>query len=338
MTEPSSLYIYRASSLGSCDKALIAARIGYEADESVYKRMSTIFDEGNLHEDAVVAKYRETNNEIVLQQHEVNLKIMDGVIVQGHLDGVIHRGNWPGPLGRVLEIKSMGDGPFKEFKKHGMDTPGLIQKYKWQISAYMLAMERPALLVCKSRNTGEIIETLIDTPYYSYQDIKTRIVRLEAQARTGELPVKCSNPQFPCPFFYLHEEDEPELILDTAIDAFVKVYKEAKSEEERAKAKGKLARERLLGLSHGNKVETPHSRITFYTTKTKKVDWNRILEDHGIEKSDYETTKESDPIMRVTAKSPDTKAKGEETDGKEPLQSSGTNEPLGQTELFGASD
>jgi hypothetical protein len=69
----------------------------------------------------------------------------------------------------VLEIKSMGDGPFKEFKRHRMDTPGLVQKYKWQFSAYMIAMERPLLLVAKSRNTGEIIEIPIDEPFYTYR-------------------------------------------------------------------------------------------------------------------------------------------------------------------------
>jgi hypothetical protein len=124
------LFIYRASELGGCEKALIAKRMGYEPDQSVYSkqggRMTTIFKEGDLHETAIVEQYKANDDDITCQQFEINIPIVPGVIVQGHLDGVISRPTDPEfGRSRVLEIKSMGDGPFKEFKRHRMDTPGL---------------------------------------------------------------------------------------------------------------------------------------------------------------------------------------------------------------------
>lgn len=320
-----SLYIYRASELGSCDKALIAKRMGYEKDESVYRKgsaISTIFREGDLHETAVVEKYREElGHEITLQQHEINIPIMQGVIVQGHLDGVIKL-NHPELNsamnrflnGYVLEIKSMGADPFKEFKKHRMDTPGLIQKYKWQFSAYMIAMERPLLLVVKNRNTGEIIEVQIDEPYYSLADIRLRILRLEAASRSGELPVNCVNPQYPCPFYYLHEDDNVQFVTDEVVDSYVRVYSIAKAEENAAKSRAAEARNRLATLSKDNpKLETPKSKITTYSKKSKRVDWEKIYADYGItdEVVAKYTEETSSQVMRITDKEEARKKKEE---------------------------
>lgn len=301
----SELYIYRASGLGNCEKALIAQRMGYEPMSSVYEngKLSKIFKEGDLHEAAIVEELNSIGREVTLQQHEVNLMMMPGVLVQGHLDGVLEN--------KVLEIKSMGDSTFKQFSKYLLDTPGIVQKYKWQFSAYMIAMEREMILVCKNRNTGEVIEVPIHEPFYDLSTIRARIARIEDVARSGDLPVKCVNPQYPCPFYYLHEDgEEIDFVVDEAVESYVKVYEESKALEEKYKKQKQETRKKLDEIvkakGDGRKIETPTHRITFYPIKgRKKIDYKRLIEDHDLDVRPYETMGEASEGLRITPKTQD---------------------------------
>ncbi len=232
--------IHRASGLGSCLKGQIAAALGMKpipVDEASQLRMN----EGAIHEDDVVARLTADGYTVTRQQEEVNLDFhwakragselhQGDARVQGHLDGVLYPNASGSPYyggARVLEIKSMGDTPFKAFKQKGWDAGGLIDRYKWQISVYMIATGLEAYVVAKNRNSGELLRHGIEVPFHSLDEITERVAYIEDHVTRGVLPDECDNDWF-CPYKYLcgkpREEDGAEHSSDERIPLEVVAY------------------------------------------------------------------------------------------------------------------
>lgn len=266
--------VYRASALGGCLKAQIAGQLGF-TPLSTERFMANLAHEGELHEKDLMEKYGAID-----RQKEVTLEVLPSAIVVGHIDG------YKPP--HVLEVKTMGDEPFKAFKKDRWDTPGLVQKYKWQISAYMLALSRPCKVIAKNRNTGEVLEVDVETPFYSNGDILRRVVEMERWVRRGELPDECSVSQFPCPFYYLEQQQTLEVTEDAVIDELARMYQEASVAVKTADARKRVARQALdQGLAGRERVVTEVSKVTYYEVRTTKLDTDKMKED-GIEIEKYE--------------------------------------------------
>ena len=210
------------------------------------------YDEGHRIEPLAIEKLRSLGWEIRTKQKEVNANgdyqmevtlevIPERVTVVGHVDGI-------GSLltefpESVIEIKSMADQAWKSFKKHGWDAPGLVQKYKWQASAYMLATRLSHYMVAWNKDTAELC--MVDTyePFYTISDIATKLAKAEECIESGLVPDGCDD--FPCPYYYLHppkdevakvEDDELEFLLREWLvcDRLEKQYKVEK-DEKRAK-------------------------------------------------------------------------------------------------------
>jgi hypothetical protein len=111
----------------------------------------------------------------------------------------------------------------------------------------------------------------------------------------------------------------------------LRIYRESKDAEEAAKERASHARQRILALSQGKKLETVSSRVTFYTKKGTKVDYQKMIDDHEIDIEKYTTHKESDPIMKITSK--EKKGKNDGVSGSEDGTEQGT-----QISLFAGSD
>lgn len=278
-------YIYYASELGSCTKLLIAKRMGYqprvkEAGPDEEDRLQLVFDEGNLHEQAVLAKLKSMGANLYDFQREVRLEIgVPGAVIMGHIDAQ----GWGPKLwsdNRVVEIKSMGDESYKEVNRLGWDAGGFIPKYKWQISVYCWCLEQPGVLVVKNRNTGQILCLLVPQGgFYTYDDIQLRILEIETAADLGELPELCDKPMYPCPYEYLHLEDKV-IRKDSEMDIWAKEYTTAQADKKAAEERMAEARKHIEeGLSDVNKLVTLNgTRITKYHVKgregldDKKVD------------------------------------------------------------------
>lgn len=211
--------IHRASALGGCLKGQIAAALGEKPipiDDVSLTRMG----EGQLHEDDVIARLMADGHTVTRQQEEVNLDHLamyeedePSWRVRGHLDGIVNGDPFTPSGPRVLEVKSMSDSAFKAFQAKGWhgDWPeaSLPDRYRWQVSVYMLATGLEALLVCKNRNSGEIAQHGIETPYYSLDQITERVAYLEDHIQRGVLPDKCPRSFF-CDYKYLcTREDKP---------------------------------------------------------------------------------------------------------------------------------
>ena len=258
-------WIYYASELGGCTKALILKRMGKvqkvsEPDSSGDPGyLARIFSEGNLHEKAVIDNLSESSP-VYFQQQEIRQFFgVPGTVVIGHIDG-IWRDN-------ILEVKSMGDSSFKAFKKHLWDTPGLVQKYKWQINVYMFALEKPGILFVKNRNNGESLALPAEW-WYQYNEIQERLLLIETAAEMADIPFDCDFNNFPCPYEYLHNETKV-IKSDAEIDMLVNTYLDAQAQgkihAERA-ASARLLLAEALG-DHDKLETTGGSRIVRYGTK-----------------------------------------------------------------------
>jgi hypothetical protein len=275
--------MYRASALGGCLKAQIAEKLNFTAIDTSGK-MERFANEGALHEEDVVRRLAIVED----RQREVTLELMPSVVVVGHLDGIFRAGDVSHlQMPRVLEVKSMSDDAFKKWKENGWDTAGLVQKYKWQVSVYMLATGLGLYFVVKNRNTGEWSEVLVDEPFYSKQDILSRVLEIEKWVRRGELPEECDVKNFPCPFYYLEQQESLELAEDEALEVVAIMYEECRKQVKAAELRQKEARRALdTALAGREKVTTAKAKVTYYEVKTKKLAVDKMKDD-GVEVDKY---------------------------------------------------
>lgn len=294
--------VYRASGLGGCMKAQIAAHLGF-TPLSTEKYMEDWAREGELHENEVVERLGDVTD----RQLELTWDVLPSVQLQGHVDGVRH--------GAVFEVKSMSDDVYKAWLKHKWDAPGMVQKYKWQVSSYMMMLNMPLHFVAKNRNNGKIDEEFLDVPPYSKQAIFARIMEMEKWVRRGELPDECSVRNWPCPFVYLEQQLSLELAEDEILDELAQMYEEANLAVKVAETRKKEARKALdVGLGDREKVVTARSKVTYYEVKGSKVDVDKMEED-GIDVDKYrvQTIRKQ---LRVTVKhEPDRDSAGDDGNG-----------------------
>lgn len=195
--------IIRASAIGSCETALIHSLLG-QTPAAPPESMQRRFDDGHLHEPAILDYLRGLGWEIWDDQDTVAVPVSQGIVIVGHVDGLTTN---VAQEKYVVECKSMSEMMFRLWKSHGIDA---FPRYAMQISLYMRGTGRPALYAVKNKNSGEIdVCKFWDEPY-SIAKLKAKAIRVVRLAKAGEVP-DCQKPyDFPCPFFHLHPaEVEP---------------------------------------------------------------------------------------------------------------------------------
>lgn len=284
--------IYRASAVGGCLRSLVACRLGYAPlpfDDASELRMA----EGNLHEPAVINHLENDGWVIVDQQREVELVIGDRIVIRGHIDGAGGRG--PSAPARVVEVKAMGQDPYNEWLARGFDGN---QRYGTQLSVYMAALGLPGLMVAKNRNTGYVHVTEVDEPPVPVATIKARVARIEAIARTGELPDCDVASLWGCPFRYLHDQkdlDSVTTVDDQEVDALAAAYDHARTLATQADAMKKTARDHLAEVVRARgKVRTGRWSVSCAMEKKTRVDLNKLRAE--IDVSPYEIASEVETV------------------------------------------
>jgi hypothetical protein len=288
---------YRASSLGTCDKALVAEQLGFTpiAPPTITRlRMH----EGELHEPDVIGRLMKDGWMIGSQQKEVRIQVTDRLCVTGHLDALrLHRNGEP--YG-VIEVKSQSADAWETLSNTTLkrafngDDP-LWTKYGWQVSCYMIATGLPAFVVRKNRNDGRLTVDKVHNPPHSEREVRARVLSLDAQVRRGELPDRCPVRQdYSCPFRYLHEEVPREELDDLAVDALAQSLVDARDERKVAEAKEGEARRRLMeALGDALKVETRSGiQVTRYETVRTTWDHTGLLDQYPAAK-EFMSTKKS---------------------------------------------
>ena len=307
--------VYRASALGGCDKALVAARLGYTPMDPP-EQFAYYFARGEQVEVEVINWLHENDYKVRDQQLEVVIDCPMGAAIVGHLDGIV-----TSPQGGefVGEIKRMTTVAYDEFCLKTWDTPGLIQKYKWQLSAYMVATGLPGLVVVREGFTEKdlaeahakgkwlvartrVVE--VPKPFYDRTELVRRVVELELLARKG-LPETCSNPSYPCSWFYLHSEENNGLLPASTdggrIQALVSAYRSAQAGERVSKELLDTARRELVAAMEGSKKVVTDTGVTvtkFMKKNPPRWDEQAMVAD-GVDVGKYRSQSSSEQV-RVT--------------------------------------
>lgn len=240
---------YRASSLGYSLESLVAGHLGYEA-LSPPEWLQEKFDEGTALEPIVLTELKARGWFIQDEQLEVELEVIPGVAkVVGHLDGTGHPDSLPWG---VVEVKTMADKAWRDFALHGWTSSStLIEKYKWQASAYQLATGKPHYMVAWNKATEEIHVEFVPEPFYSISDIANKLAQAEEYIEKGLVPEGCKD--FPCPYYYLHAPNESEISeADEELDELLTNWLYWDKQEKSAKFRKDELRKLILASTGDN--------------------------------------------------------------------------------------
>lgn len=269
--------IYRASEIGGCTKALVCKRLGYEPMDAPADFQEKYFEAGKNAEQEVYDLLASGGEIVTDFQREVNIHLGEGVYIQGHIDGVLD--------GRVLEIKSMSTLEFARFKKSRWDTVGLVQKYKWQISVYMVALDAEATVLIYNRDTGEIHREGVEVPWYGVGELFGRVADVENWVAKGQTPTTCDFSNYPCPFYYLHEDSEVE--EDGELEEVSRQYETLRQQEKQIKSSMESVRKRILdGMGDRTKLRAGIFTLSRSSVTNKRFDQDKARAD-GVDVDKY---------------------------------------------------
>lgn len=178
--------VYRMSSCGYCQKRLGLQRLGLEVERSV--ALETAAEEGNLHETAIKEKLRAEGYKVYDEQREYVLDLETFALV-GHIDGKV--ASQTGELA-LLEVKSMSDGQFYKWRKHGFEA---FPHYYAQLAAYLsVTLMDNCLYVVKDRNSGYTVRTMVNKGNAEdrFNHILKKLIHVEDLAQQG----KCAEAVF----------------------------------------------------------------------------------------------------------------------------------------------
>lgn len=252
--------VYRASSLGMCDKAIVAVALGFEP-QSKPDWFQEVLDEGTNAEPIIAAMYEaEAETEITDDQKQVKLEIMDGVWIYASIDGLI----WDSGRPRLWESKKFRDSTWPNALKQGVEVN---KNYPMQVSAMMHALsdeydtdvELDFTIGHMDTATGEIVEIAnhhyIDPPVNRLA-IRKRIAHLEKLVAAGDLAgTPCPMPlMYPCGFFHFHDdavEGLAEIPADVTLELLIAEYEAADATRKELEKAVKEASEKSRNYKEG---------------------------------------------------------------------------------------
>jgi hypothetical protein len=242
---------YRASGLGGCEKALVAARLNYDASPPPQKLLE-VFEAGHKAEAEFYAKH---DTHYTGYQEVVQIEVAPGVYVRGHIDGLVKTPpTWP----RIVsEIKSQSDDEFKKWKPAAFVTSPLWKKYTWQFSVYMWAAGNPQggpaklELARVNRETGDSEIHVYSVPWHDLDEIRQRVLRIEALAELELLPSCDEEGEWGCPYWkQFHRGEEKEWVVeeDDELDEAAALHKMLQGEEKEAAKRVADSRKRIIKI------------------------------------------------------------------------------------------
>ena len=200
-------WVYRASAVGGCVRALYLARTGIRA-QSPPPFVQRIYDAGNRGEERVLTMLAQQGWTVGDCQKRVELNVGNAAMIRGHVDGAGYRGSEPELL---VEIKCLGETYREGWARDKWDA---FPHYRTQLAAMMYAGGwRRALFVLGQKNSAGDVTGIdiyhIDEPPMALADVKRRVMQVEKAAKEGKEP-GCDREQTPfCPYAFIHDEDLP---------------------------------------------------------------------------------------------------------------------------------
>lgn len=202
--------IYRASALGECARALLAAYDGVKPRRraAMTELLEMTAEEGNLHEMGVISMLeKKMGYELVEPQSEVEIPVVPGVLIRGHTDA---RMFYERPL--LIEVKSKSDKQYEAWMKYRWEA---FENHAAQLTAYMRAFpDHDTVFVVKRRSDGktDMNYLLAGEPPMDWNRIRAKILTVEVARRNGTTPAcdLAANRRWMCPMWFLHDEADIE--------------------------------------------------------------------------------------------------------------------------------
>lgn len=311
------MVIYRASSTGNCIRGLAASRIGYDPTDHPEWLLAK-FAEGNANEPRIlemveaggVYKLVDAANHgftVVGGQVEVEVGIGSTIKVRGHLDGIaveLETGELVG-----VEGKALGKSFRAKYEKSGIMA---FPYYATQLSLYMTATGLPFLFALGWKDKDGVVQEVhiekFDVPPVSLGAVKARIAKVERAKVRNELPA-CDQDQYPCQFFYLHDDKDNEVVdsdvvVDDVADRWAHQLQRARvlaKEAEDMKKEASDALGEILKTHLGGEFKTRLFEIRYKSRTTKSYDFVGLERHLGAHWDDF--------VTQGMARWPDVKAK-----------------------------
>lgn len=196
--------VYRASAIGACPTALVAARLGYEP-AGTPDRVREVAEQGVELEVVALGHLMLAGWNIEdgqrLVEREDRLGSGQRVLVRGHVDSIGDPGDGHGLV--VVEVKSRNHDTFRRVVARGWDA--VPEQHQWQMSAYAHALGyRRVAYVAISRETGESHVLIADAPV-AWETIVQRMEEVEEAVLWGELPTCHGRKDTWCNYYHLHQ-------------------------------------------------------------------------------------------------------------------------------------
>jgi CRISPR/Cas system-associated exonuclease Cas4 (RecB family) len=241
-----------ASALGyKCERRLVYLRTDPTAAEAPNEELSSIFEEGRIHETQARRELSELGYEVL----EGEVAFYDARLeLSGHIDGKVRA-----PWGRRIpaEIKSWtGEGPHSE--EEWRESPSdLMRRYYAQMQSYLfLTAEPEGLLIVKDKVTGLWAVAPARLDYEYAEQLLQKAERVRDAVKAGELPARIADRSEcrACPWFTkclpadadidpILLSDDAELLRDLEHrDALARDAKTHKQIDERIKERFKLTK------------------------------------------------------------------------------------------------
>jgi hypothetical protein len=243
--------IYRASGFGSCMRALVAARRGYEASRPP-KKLQEAYSRGHALEAAILQRMRDKGWISVPNSTQAEIKLHVGtldsgqkLVLVGHVDDIMlppSAKTFHHPL-LTVDAKAFKQSYWDDFFGLGIKA---FPHYAWQQSVYSEGYGASRfVLAIYNQDTGEQRE-LILPQVYDYDEIQVRLYQIEDLA-TSEVPIAnipCTD-RYGCPYFFLHDPKTVVTIPDDVL-TLVQNYLAAKSKEESWRKIKEVLRDQIL--------------------------------------------------------------------------------------------
>lgn len=287
--------VYRASALGSCIRALVAAGLGMEPAEP-HEFMQRAAEFGAEHEAGILEWLeRERGFRMLQRQVPVELSVGARYTLRGHVDALA---STQGGSGFIVEVKTAGQERAERLVSALRSGPQTFveaePRYAFQVSVYMLRLKLPALYVVwpTLRHDGQLALAkspelvMLEKPPLGWSDVIRRIEDAERWIAKGELPPCDRSDSYFCPFRYLCERRPAEQVAaDRAveIDAWASAYRAAQAQRDQAEALMRQAREKLLELAGSDsRLETQRYRVTVSRFSRTSYDFKAMEADPQV--------------------------------------------------------
>lgn len=285
----------RASELGHpCERFLVFRRTRWQDAILHDVSLQFLFDEGSLHEQAVLRELNEAGVPIIEQQRDYEDK---ATLITGHVDGKIPVEGAAYPL----EIKSMSPYIWQRIETVDdlMTGPVHLRKYPAQLQLYMLlSNSEKGVLLLKNKATGQVKELWMDLDLDFAESLLKKAERINAHVAAGTVPAPIEYDEAicgRCAFQHVClpdvKRDAMDLLTDPDIEAKLTrraelepLKKEFESLDKEIKGKTKDVEKAIIGdfLITGKKRTRTGYTVApseFWETKISKLTVTKGAED-----------------------------------------------------------